>query len=205
MDKDEALKLGLQLIATAEYLATDAEICGKDAKEERALIQRSKIAFEEALAQPEQEPVAWQVKYRDDEGIPQIAWFPHPVHSKSPLAKRPYTEEPLYTTPPQRKPEQESDDLTIAYMTGFHAGKNKDAPQPKPEQESVAWEVQAQLRPLYIDGADLSLDVVEQIHQWATQCVTDEREACAKTVEQAGIDGFGTLAAAAAIRARGNE
>ena len=52
MDKDEALKLGLQLVATAEYLATDAEICGKDAKEERALIQRSKIAFEEALAQP---------------------------------------------------------------------------------------------------------------------------------------------------------
>ena len=57
-----------------------------------------------ASEQPEQEPVAWQVKYRDDEGIPQIAWFPHPVHSKSPLAKRPYTEEPLYTTPPQRKP-----------------------------------------------------------------------------------------------------
>ena len=55
MTKDAALKLGLQLIATAEYLATDAEICGKDAKEERALIQRSKIAFEEALAQPEQE------------------------------------------------------------------------------------------------------------------------------------------------------
>ena len=58
MTKDAALKLGLQLIATAEYLATDAEICGKDAKEERALIQRSKIAFEEALAQ-EQEPVEW--------------------------------------------------------------------------------------------------------------------------------------------------
>ena len=37
------------------------------------------------------------------------------------------------------QPEQESDDLTIAYMSGFHAGKNKDAPQPKPEQEPVAW------------------------------------------------------------------
>ena len=61
MTKDAALKLGLQLVATAEYLATDAEICGKDAKEERALIQRSKIAFEEALAQPEQEPVAWLI------------------------------------------------------------------------------------------------------------------------------------------------
>lgn len=57
----------------------------------------------EKKEQPEQEPVAWQVKYRDDEGMPQIAWFPHPVHPKSPLAKKPYTEEPLYTAPPQRE------------------------------------------------------------------------------------------------------
>ena len=27
------------------------------------------------------------------------------------------------------QPEQEPDDLTIAYMSGFHDGKNKDAPQ----------------------------------------------------------------------------
>jgi hypothetical protein len=45
------------------------------------------------------EPVAWQVKFCDDDGIPQIAWFPHPVHPKSNLAKRPYIEEPLYTAP----------------------------------------------------------------------------------------------------------
>lgn len=32
--------------------------------------------------------------------------------------------------------------------------------------------------------------------------VLEEREACAKTCEQAGIDGYGTLAAAAMIRAR---
>ncbi len=31
----------------------------------------------------------------------------------------------------KEQPEQEPDDLTIAYMTGFHAGKNKDAPQRK--------------------------------------------------------------------------
>jgi len=37
------------------------------------------------------------------------------------------------------QPEQESDDLTIAYMSGFHDGKNKNAPQPKPKQEPVAW------------------------------------------------------------------
>ena len=33
--------------------------------------------------------------------------------------------------------------------------------------------------------------------------VEDEREECARLVEQAGIDGYGTLAAAAMIRARG--
>ena len=37
----------------------------------------------------------------------------------------------------KEQPEQEPDDLTIAYMTGFHAGKN--TPQRKPEQEPVAW------------------------------------------------------------------
>ncbi len=35
------------------------------------------------------------------------------------------------------------------------------------------------------------------------KAVEREREACALAVEQAGIDGYGTLAAAAAIRARG--
>ena len=35
------------------------------------------------------------------------------------------------------------------------------------------------------------------------EAVQREREACAVTVEQAGIDGYGTLAAAAMIRARG--
>ena len=39
--------------------------------------------------------------------------------------------------------DQESDDLTIAYMSGFHDGKNKDAPQRKPltdEQLIAAYE-----------------------------------------------------------------
>jgi len=71
MNERDALKLGLQLVETAEYLATDSAICGNYVKEERALIQQSKIAFEEALAQSD----------------------------------------------------QESDDLTIAYTSGFFAGK----------------------------------------------------------------------------------
>jgi hypothetical protein len=35
------------------------------------------------------------------------------------------------------------------------------------------------------------------------ELIKAEREACAKLVEQAGADGYGTLAAAAMIRARG--
>jgi hypothetical protein len=37
------------------------------------------------------------------------------------------------------------------------------------------------------------------------KAVEREREACALAVEQAGIDGYGTLAAAAMIRARGEK
>jgi hypothetical protein len=36
----------------------------------------------------------------------------------------------------KEQPEQEPDDLTIAYMAGFYDGKN--TPHPKPEQEPVA-------------------------------------------------------------------
>jgi hypothetical protein len=39
--------------------------------------------------------------------------------------------------------------------------------------------------------------------RFAALVMAQEREACAITVEQAGIEGYGTLAAAAAIRARG--
>jgi hypothetical protein len=39
----------------------------------------------------------------------------------------------------KQRHEQEPDDLTAAYMSGFYDGKNKYAPQPKPKQEPVAW------------------------------------------------------------------
>ena len=45
----------------------------------------------------------------------------------------------------------------------------------------------------------------EFLKKFAALVAAAEREACAKTVEQAGIDGFGTLAAAAAIRERKND
>ena len=118
MTKDAALKLGLQLVATAEYLATDAEICGKDAKEERALIQRSKIAFEEALAQPEQEPVAWLGLDLDNmaEAFHRVIEEHHsrkypfhdPVNRDAMIALRELRGLIAYmkrnTTPPQREP-----------------------------------------------------------------------------------------------------
>ena len=47
--------------------------------------------------------------------------------------------------------------------------------------------------------------VGESVFKFAALVAADEREACAQTCEQAGIDGYGTLAAAALIRKRGEE
>ena len=44
--------------------------------------------------------------------------------------------------------------------------------------------------------------VGESVFKFATLVAAAEREACAQTCEQAGIDGYGTLAAAALIRKR---
>jgi hypothetical protein len=46
---------------------------------------------------------------------------------------------------------------------------------------------------------------LKELERFAALVATAEREACAKVAEQAGIDGYGTLAAAAAIRARGQQ
>lgn len=46
---------------------------------------------------------------------------------------------------------------------------------------------------------------VDLIAQYAHDAVIIEREACARVCEQAGIDGYGTLAAAALIRSREGE
>ena len=43
---------------------------------------------------------------------------------------------------PEQEPEQESDDLTAAYLSGVYDGKNKYAPQRKPltdEEIAKAW------------------------------------------------------------------
>ena len=46
---------------------------------------------------------------------------------------------------------------------------------------------------------------IEAVKRFAVLVAAAEREACAKVCEQAGIDGYGTLAAAAMIRARGEK
>jgi len=43
------------------------------------------------------------------------------------------------------------------------------------------------------------------VERFAALVAAAEREACAQAVEQAGVDGYGTLAAAARIRARGKK
>ena len=49
------------------------------------------------------------------------------------------------------------------------------------------------------------VESAEDIEKFAALVAAEEREACALAVEQAGIEGFGTLAAAAVIRKRGEE
>jgi hypothetical protein len=54
----------------------------------------------------------------------------------------------------------------------------------------------------------LNAPEIERINEYIKtleEAVAAEREACAKVVEQAGVDGYGTLAAAAMIRARGEK
>jgi hypothetical protein len=46
---------------------------------------------------------------------------------------------------------------------------------------------------------------IEAVKRFAVLVAAAEREACAQMCEQAGIDGYGTLAAAAMIRSRGEK
>jgi hypothetical protein len=47
------------------------------------------------------------------------------------------------------------------------------------------------------------LDCDEEVLKLVNAAIAAEREACAKVVEQAGFDGYGTLAAALLVRERG--
>ncbi len=81
MTKDEALKLALELIQ--DYV-DDYGPHDKDSGAQYVI-----TAIKEALAQPEQEPVAWWNKTKDTAST-------DPVHRNNADCQ------PLYTTPPQR-------------------------------------------------------------------------------------------------------
>ena len=70
------------------------------------------------MNQKEQEPVAWAMLHDNGQFIDAI----HPEeHAR---VEGDYTH-PLYTHPQPKAEKQEPDDLTIAYMSGFHDGKKK--------------------------------------------------------------------------------
>ena len=92
----EALKELLEAVEAA-IQAGDWKVDG--ACDPDLAIRRAK----EALAQPEQEPVAWRVspRYEDSDGYFD---FTDSKDTADTLQKRGWTITPLYTTPPQRKP-----------------------------------------------------------------------------------------------------
>ena len=54
------------------------------------------------------------------------------------------------------------------------------------------------------DGRDSdSIVITSYLEHFAKLVAAAEREACAKVVEQAGLDGYGTLSAALLVRERG--
>ena len=56
--------------------------------------------------------------------------------------------------------------------------------------------------PASMEGGKIGMNI-EHLERFAHLVAVAEREACALEVEKAGMEGYGTLAAAAAIRARG--
>ena len=89
MTKDEALKLALDALSPDPYRSEWIVALDMD---------KAITAIKEALAQQEQKPVAWMYKILD--------YFGRPVWTfKTPKTDiRVFESQPLYTSPPQRKP-----------------------------------------------------------------------------------------------------
>jgi len=97
--KDEALKLALEALNRNDYLGWQTNIHVRE-------------AIREALAQPEQEPVAWRWKERINNDFD--SW----VISASEPPPYAIEQQPLYTAPPQRKPEQKPVAHTLNCVCG---------------------------------------------------------------------------------------
>ena len=106
MTKDEALKLALDALEADEF---DMVVDKNGHMVYR--IEAAITAIKEALAQPEQEPVAWM---REDEDCTDcIVWEQTEEHTI-----------PLYTSPPQRKPL--TDEQLIAAYESEQQGRYGD-------------------------------------------------------------------------------
>ena len=96
----EVLKLALELLAVSTFYSP--ELQAKRTKViEQGLETLAKEKALQALAQPEQEPVAWRVspRYEDSDGYFD---FTDSKDTADTLQKRGWTITPLYTTSPQR-------------------------------------------------------------------------------------------------------
>ena len=148
MTKDEALKLALEALG-AYMSATDSE---EDAKA-HSLMAEAFFKIKEALAHPEQEPVAWEQFYPDI-GKPKfvaqpeqepVAWMndstPSGIFARHIDGARNFgCTIPLYTTPPQRKWVGLTDDeiYKIAVtLEGEHWKKIADAIQNKLKEKNI--------------------------------------------------------------------
>ena len=87
----EALKLALEALGTCgeDEWHSDDDYGMMQVYDDRK-VNEAITAIKEALAQPEQEPVAWRWKHGDS------CWQLEDKHPRSPTAQ------PLYTTPPKR-------------------------------------------------------------------------------------------------------
>jgi hypothetical protein len=66
----------------------------------------------------------------------------------------------------------------------------------------MAWEVAGVTYPDGATGVKIGMSE-EHLERFANLVAAAEREACAVVVEQAGMEGYGTLAAALLVRERG--
>ena len=111
MTKDEALKMALEAI---EYVHDTGDTQTFD----MCYAKPALAAIKEALAQPEQEPVAWM----DEDGD---------VLSASVVSGKGLRNIPLYTTPPQRTwvglTEEEMMDAIYAPVTPMERGRRVEA------------------------------------------------------------------------------
>jgi hypothetical protein len=81
---------------------------------------------------------------------------------------------PVEVTAPYPKPEQEPDYLTIAYMSGFHDGKNKYAPQRK--WVGLTEEEIDRLNFLLVEGCQCSFGYVDNVEEFAQSIEAKLRE-----------------------------